>query len=243
MLEFLEDTFKIPFIFVILCYALGTGVFIGTGQWARLIAKGGYDGQNVWRFIGGWMVRGWVWVILFALSIQFGLWPEYKPENPSYTAELIILAIVVVIFTAFQLKKGNLLRAYKAEIIKHGIYSALAILIWGLTIGIFFLINASSYWLTLNVPFFEGVLDPSRDAAMVIGLLWLLPFIQWYQKGKIAQNWHDNAKAPQHYKFYMLLWPIIIGLFFFILPLFAQKVITSEKFQEALNAKPPLERV
>lgn len=91
-------------------------------------------------------------------------------------------------------------------------------------------------------PFLQGALDPNRDAVMVVGLLWLFPFIHWYQKSQ-KPGIYDQIKAPEHYKFYMLLWPIVIGLLFFIMPLFAQKLVTSDKFQDMLNAKPPLERV
>lgn len=242
MIEFLQSTFTIPPVMPVLSYALGTGIFIGLGQWSRAVALGNYDGQTLWSTIGAWMVRAWIVVILFSLSIQTGLWQGYKPANAFYAPELLILSFVSAVYLYIKLQKHHFkeaLRRYFREIAYLCAFLFIAGLIWLGTVFVFMAVNIGVVKLIAVIPALGAVLDPVRDAVMVSGALWLFPFIYWYQKAEKK----EASQKPGHYKFHHILWPIVVGLFFFILPLFIEKMVTSEKYHDMLDAKPPLERV
>lgn len=244
MIEYLENAFNIPPIFIVLCYALGTAVVIGIGHWTRIIALGRYQKQNLWNIVGAWMLRAFVSIILFSFSVQIGYWSAYigQPDKPSYMAELCILASVSLLYIYSVLRKEyfqEVTLKYCKEIGLVCLYLAVSCILWLASIFVFLFAQIA----IASLPsMFAGIFDPVRDAVIILVSLWLMPFIYWFNKGKDLQE-KEPSKTPEHYKFHHVLWPFIVAIFFFILPLFVEKVASSGKIEEMMNAKPPLERI
>lgn len=84
--------------------------------------------------------------------------------------------------------------------------------------------------------------DAFQVSVMATGLIALSPFHIWYKKAKEGAEL-GQLETPRHYKFHHILWPFIVGLLLFILPLFMEKIADSDKLHALMNAKPSLERV
>jgi hypothetical protein len=162
----------------------------------------------------------------------------------NYSAEIIVLAILA---TAFVLKQKFLHKNTAREISANaltfmkltGLYCIFTSLLWALLMGFFLLslllVQAINFLLPLAI-------DAFQISVMATGLLALSPFHIWYKKAKEGAA-EGRLQTPEHFKFHHILWPFIVGLLLFILPLFMEKVAGSDKFHEMMNAKPALQRV
>ncbi|MFP4313812.1 MAG: hypothetical protein ACLFR0_05740 [Alphaproteobacteria bacterium] len=247
MIADIISAFQIPPVILVLCYALGTAVFIGLAQWSRERALYFRASQSKWAFISAWMVRGFIAVIFFSVSVQGGLWEGYipHPENPSLVAELVLLIVITVLYLGIQTRRKGMKDAFYEtglEVPRVLAFMALFVLIWAASSLLFLVLFNLHTGLVFALPALEGILEPMRDIVLVIGMIWLLPYMYWYQRSRQLYR-EDHQTPPKLYKFHTLLWPIVIGLVFFIMPLFFEQVARAGKLQEMMNTKPPLERI
>ena len=230
-----------PYIALVLCYALGSAIYIGLAQWTRAIAHGNYNQKTPFQTITPWLKAAFVTVLLASLVRQ----TIYLQSNSSeYIAEIIVLAFIMLAFT---LKQKYLHKNAAPEICAHaltflkltGLYCLFTSLLWAVLMGFFLLtlllVQSVNYLLPLAI-------DGLQVSVMATALLALSPLYIWYKKSKDRAA-QDRLQTPDHYKFHHILWPFIVGLFLFILPLFIEKVAASDKFHDMMNAKPALQRV
>lgn len=231
----------IPYILLILCYALGSGIYIGLAGWTRAIAYGHYNHKTPFQTVTPWLKAAFVTVLLASLLrqafyIQGGL--------SDYYAEIVVLVIIAL---SFILKQKFLHKNSAREINRNvlafmkltGLFCFFTSFLWAILMGFFLLsvllVQGINSFLPLTINAFQ-------ISVMATGLLALSPFHIWYKKAKKGAA-AGSLQTPEHYKFHHILWPFIVGLLLFILPLFMEKVAGSDKFHEMMNAKPALQRV
>ena len=76
---------------------------------------------------------------------------------------------------------------------------------------------------------------PIRETILFAGALWIGALYYLHLR---ALGWCKSYDAA----FHKLLWPIVLGLFFFMLPLLINEIAHSEDFHEMLNRAPRLQR-
>lgn len=234
--------FQIPVIFVLLCFTLGTSVFYGLAHWCVLVQQGNYEGQSISSIISKWLLRGMIIVLFFPIFVKFYTIGQSDPDF-SITSEVSALILIFMAFIAYQCRRNNLklrqaVERCAFEGIKHLQLFLSIIVIWGVSACL----GIAVYMMSTQAALFLPVFDPPRDTAMVVTGAWLLPFIILYQK-IIKQSEAGQIKTPDHFKFYMLLGPVLLGMLLFMVPLMVEKYIHSDKFHDLMNKKPPLERV
>jgi len=234
--------FQIPVIFVLLCFTLGTSVFYGLAHWCVVVQKGSYEGQGISSIISKWLLRGMIIVLFFPIFVKFYTIGQSDPDF-SIASEVSALILIFTAFMFYQYRRNHLmprqlLEKTAFEGIKHLQLFLSIIVIWGISACL----GLAVYLMSAKAALFLPVFDPPRDTAMVVTGAWLLPFIILYQK-IIKQSEAGQIKTPDHFKFYMLLGPILLGMLLFMVPLMVEKYIHSDKFHDMMNRKPPLERV
>lgn len=238
----LDINFQIPLIFVLLCFTLGTAVFYGLGHWCVIVKNGVYEGQSISSIISKWLLRGVVIVLFFPIFVKFYTIGQPDPYF-SVVSEISALILILASFIAYQyfknhLKTRQVLEKIAFEGIKHLQLFLSIVVIWGGSV----FIGLAVYLLSAKASAILPVFEPPRDTAMVVAGMWLIPFVVLYQN---IQNKSEagQIKIPDHFKFYMLLGPILLGMLLFMVPLMVEKYIHSDKFHDMMNRKPPLERV
>lgn len=249
-----DPILHIPALLLVLCFASAGAVYIGLIQWTRGIALGGYDGRTARQTIWPWLLAALFCVTGGSLALQIA-------QNPAaigaYSIEIFLLAALSVILYRYERKNGAAPPAGAPPCI-HGTKQAakqaakraamrivlyvLFLLALGLACGAFIALALSV--LRAIIPHMPATPppDPWICAVFLTGFLALAPPLHWRGKAlKAAAS--GTISIPARYKFDAILWPFIIVLFLLLLPLLLQDVVTSEKFQTMLNARPPLQRV
>lgn len=236
--EFLNH---VPYLALVLCLALASGIYIGLAQWTRGIAHGQYNHKTAFQTISNWLKTAFVTVLLISLLRQ-ALMIEH--DEASYHIEMILLATLSFLFVLKRklIHKENALQitenaAYFLKLT--GLYCLFTGLLWTFLMCFFLLSLMLVHTISAALPL---AINAFQVSVMATGLIALAPFHVWYKTAK-AEAKAGRVKTPEHYRFHQILWPFIVALFLFILPLFMEKVATSDKFHEMMNAKPPLERV
>ena len=232
----------VPFIALILCYALGSALYIGLADWSRSIARGQYNGYNAFHTIFPWIKAALITVILASLMRQIA---DHPYDLRGYLTEIVLLTLSAF---AFYLKLRTVNTGVERPPIMQNLmlflkrvaaYCFLTLALWALLIAVFL----TSFWglqiINAAVPM---AINTAQTAIIITGLLSLWPFVVWYNK---AQNRGRSGQItiPERYRFHSILWPYILGLLLFILPLFLDKVASSDKFKQMINASPALQRV
>ena len=232
----------VPFIALILCYALGSALYIGLADWSRSIARGQYNGYNAFHTILPWIKAALITVILASLMRQIADQPY---DIRAYLSEILLLMLSAFVF---YLKHRTVNTGVERPPIMHNLilflkrvaaYCFLTLALWALLIAVFL----TSFWGLQIINAALPMAGNTAQAAIIItGLLSLWPFIVWYNK---AQNRAQSGQItiPERYRFHSILWPYILGLLLFIFPLFLDKVASSDKFKQMINASPALQRV
>jgi len=93
-------------------------------------------------------------------------------------------------------------------------------------IGLFAAVNA----------FFDVVLIPVRESVFITGAIWIAVLYRLHVSVQ-RQNSGEEKEA-----FHRLLWPFVLGLFFWMLPLLLNELARSEEFYEMFHRAPSLQR-
>lgn len=130
----------IPYIALFLCYALGSGIYIGLAQWTRGIAHGYYNHKTTFQTITPWLKAALVTVLLASLVRQALFIDD---SEASYYIEIILLVALTLIF---YLNRKLIRKEDTLKITKHalhflkrtGFYCLFTSLLWGALLGFFY---------------------------------------------------------------------------------------------------------
>lgn len=241
MAESFEFLNHVPYIALVLCVALTSGIYIGLAEWTRGIAHGHYNHKTPFQTITPWLKIAFTTVVLASLMRQ-----AFFLNNAlsSYITESMLLVLLII---AFLIKRKLIRRDTNAQLTRNtlqtmqkiALYCAFTITLWIILMGFFFTNLIIVQLLNSALPLTINALQLS---VMATGLLSLMPFYFWYTKAKEGEK-KGHLKTPEHYKFHHILWPYIVGLFIFILPLFMEKIAASEKYHAMMNTKQYLELI
>ena len=227
----MNEVFVIPPLLSVVCVLLGAGAFFAPHIW--LIGKlraadSAFAGQSLTRCTYGNVMAMFfsgvaVSQVLAVISGQGVLWFEM----------ILMLALV---FGAFALGRVgglsgvNLVRAVP-----------LYWLVRNVAVLAFALAGFALFQLLLSVfGFARDTLQlgvaPVREATFVSGGVLIATLYKLYMN---VRHWDVVAV---HNGFSRLIWPLVLGLFFWMLPLLLNEIAHSAEFHEMLNRTPPLQR-
>lgn len=227
--------FQTPLILTGFCYLSGMAMFLSVLFWQWRIYKGRDSVGSLRRSVGLWLLRVLVAITVFSLSYMV----IFRPPSPViFVPEASLLAFITVLYMKIQHDRhidwpDVFAKQLPLEMIKVGGVAFLCLLGWVVS-------------LSLGWAVFKAVsLIPGRTewiAVFLIGLLWNGPLL-WLYLAIQTKTQRGAAALPPQFKFYKLLWPVLLAYLFIMLPAVIELIANAPKVREMMQAGPPLSRV
>lgn len=259
----MPETIDIPFFLFIIAFWLGNALFFGTFLWLHDIKKALNNKKNskentnqptietsglktIKQELKGWCIRG-IWLSLIT-SIYFNIqFPNTQPES-TYWPEMLILTAVSILYCIkiYHSKNKNAPQASKTvfwEIFQHILMALSVMALWAASLICAYIIMHISIMISMSDIGKTLPLHPIRDAVLCLGFIWLSPYIWLYRCIRTCSENHEKNKtlppplssALEKFSLQQILWPLLIGLLLFMLPIALQHFTNSEKLHKWLN--------
>jgi asparagine N-glycosylation enzyme membrane subunit Stt3 len=217
-----EVAYQTPMILRALCYLGGMSVFLGTMYWLARLALGKGNVFTLKETVGLWSARILAVLAMLSLGLMLLSWPGLA-NKLSILPEAATLILLAALFLLTQKDKGFV--GLLGEALKALGVTALCLAGWALS----FALGVAMYYiagLTQGPPWFP---------VFATGVLWLAGF-----SGLYAYAHHKNR--TDGLKFHQVLWPLLLGFIFVMLPDLLEHLAHSPKVHEIMQAPPRLQR-
>ena len=214
----MSEEFASPALLSILCVLMGAAVFFAPHVWLlERLRNSAVQSVSLGRAVMGAAMAALFTAALFsqiyALIDGHGvLWPEV----------FVLAALAIGSFILGRLRGMGLSRLF--------VKVPLAWFVINLKVFVFMLATA------VIIGLFTAVNIPVRESVFVTGAVWIAALYKLH----VSVQRQNSGKEKE--AFHRLLWPLVLGLLFWMLPLLLNELIHSEGFPEMLHRSPPLQR-
>ena len=221
-----------PPLFFILSFWTGSALLLGVFMWLRDVHNGKYDGESLQHVVGTWLARGLFLTIITSLLSGYITTNGSGNDNPAhYWPELLMLGAFIsgiALYNRAQPQTGkDFTRIILLEVFQALFLAIVILMVWSLS----YLIHLSM--MVINSPF-AAFANPLRDAIIVVGTLWIMPFTVLFMRAK-NKSQKGEITLPQNFRFQNILWPILLSLIIFMLPLLIETFLHSAKYKKMMN--------
>lgn len=229
--------FYIPPLFQILCFFIGSAALLVPFLWlwhVRTSEEGG-ELKTLGQLAYTTMMRAFFLVVLF--SLVRGL---VVTEDVVLLPEIVFSVLMILGFVGhlYLQKRADFSIPFLWTASLYEIRRQLMLVLVILMIEILSFLTV--FILVYGVMLLPGIgVNPLELAIFMVGVFWLGGLYLFFSKvQKLCPE-----RFPEYFSYYKLLWPIVVGLLFFMLPLLLYDIAHSEKAREQLMRPPPLHGV
>jgi hypothetical protein len=217
-----EIAYQTPIILRALCYLGGMSVFLGTMFWLARLAFGFGNAFSLKETVGLWSARILAVLAMLSLGLMLTAWPGLA-NKLSILPEAATLVLLAALFLLTQKEKGF-----------HGLFFETA---KALGVAVLCLAGwAVSFALGVLMYYVAGLTQgPPWFPVFATGVLWVAAFSALY-----AYAHYKNRTGGL--KFHQILWPLLLGFIFVMLPDLLEHLAHSPKVHEIMEAPPRLQR-
>lgn len=235
------ETPETPIVYFALSFWTGSAVLISLYIWLRDVGQGITAAGTLKQTVITALARGLTLTILSILFVAVIHTGDLDPVQ--YWPELALFAVLLTAFS-LHVTKGHgdktkiWLHALLIETFQLTFLTIMIVLLWMLSalLGLAVMYISTILLNTVLggfIPF-----QPLRDAVMVVGLIWLLPFVFGFQTAQKKEQ-AGIITLPEHFKFYKILWPILLAIGLFMIPLLIEHILQKGDLEAMRNIPRP----